>query len=387
MTAIIVFLLVLTVLVLIHELGHYVAARICGVKAEEFGFGFPPRAVGFTRVNGKWKRVSGRDRAKYPDTIWSMNYLPLGGFVRLKGEAGEDSEDPDSFLQKNGWQKFFILAAGVVMNWVLAAMIFTGGFLVGIPADLDNAPEGAITRNERIEVAYVLEGSSAAEAGIQPGDTILSIEGAAPESVEQAKALLQTEAAGTSVPISISRDEERRDISASSRYIEELEGPGFGIVLARVGTVRFSPLQAIAQGVTITADYTYRIITGFITLVRDLIVREPVDAEIAGPVGIAVITGKIAENGTWALLQFTALLSLNLAVINFLPIPALDGGRAVFVLIESLRRRRNNPRFEAAIHQIGFAALLILILLVTIHDIQRYGTSIWNGLLSVVGLR
>ncbi len=387
MTAFIVFFLVLTVLVLIHELGHYIAARISGVKAEEFGFGFPPRALGFTRVNGSWKKVSGRDRSKYPNTIWSLNYLPLGGFVRLKGESGENASDDDSFLKKNGWQKFFILSAGVLMNWLLAAVIFSGGLMAGIPADLDHAPAGAQISEEHIEIAYILEGSGADEAGLLAGDRLLSIQEQVPSDVAGAKELLSTDAEGETAAFSILREDEQIEVTASSKYIEELDGPGFGIVLARVGIVRFSPPRAIVQGVILTGDYTYRIVVGFGTLVRDLIIRKPIEAEIAGPVGIAVLTGEIAEDGFWALMQFTALLSINLAVINFLPIPALDGGRVVFVLVEGLRRRRNNPNFEAAIHQIGFVALLVLILLVTINDIQRYGSSIWNGLLSVVGLK
>jgi len=121
-------------------------------------------------------------------------------------------------------------------------------------------------------------------------------------------------------------------------------------------------------------------------LIADLFGDRKLAAEVSGPVGIAVLTGTIADQGFWALMQFAALLSLNLAVINFLPIPALDGGRALFVVVESLRRRRNNPRFEAAIHQIGFVALLILILLVTAQDIHRYGGAIWNGLKGMIGL-
>ncbi len=386
MMAIFIFLLVLSVLVLMHELGHYVAARIFGVKAEEFGFGFPPRAVGFTRVEGIWKRVKGRDRSKYPNTIWSINYLPLGGFVRLKGEMGENADDNDSFLKKNGWQKFFILSAGVFMNWVLAAIIFSGGLMIGIPADLDHTPKGAVISEEHIEIGYVLEGSGAGEADLQTGDHILSIQGQTPADVPSAKELLTTESEGDIVTFSIQREETVMEIGASSKYIEELEGPGYGIVLSRVGRVRFSPPTALLQGTLLTAQYTFAVVAGFYSLIHDLIIRKPIDAEISGPVGIAVLAGEKAKDGVWALMQFTAILSINLAVINFLPIPALDGGRALFVLVESLRRKRNNPTFEAIIHQFGFVALLALILLITINDILRYGSSIWNGLLSVVGL-
>jgi len=387
MTAALIFFFVLTLLVLIHEFGHYIAARICGVKAEEFGFGFPPRAIGFTRVGGIWKKVSRKDRASYPNTIWSLNYLPLGGFVRLKGEMGDHIEDKDSFLKKNGWQKFFILAAGVFMNWLLAVMIFSGGLMVGIPSDLDHVPAGAILSQEHIEITYVLEGSGAANAGVLPGDEIISIQDTAPQDITEAKRLLATKEEGSIRKLAIMRDGQPLTIEASSAYIKDLNGPGFGILLAKVGLARFSPPKALLQGVVLTNAYTYQVITGFWSLIHDLVIRKPVGAEVSGPIGIAMLTGKIAKSGTWALLQFTALLSINLAVINFLPIPALDGGRAVFVIIEGIRRRRNNPRFEATVHQIGFFALLLLIVFVTIHDIQQYGSGIWNGVLSVVGLK
>jgi regulator of sigma E protease len=272
------------------------------------------------------------------------------------------------------------------MNWILAAVIFSGGFMIGVPADIDSAPASAITSDERIEATLVLSGSAAEAAGIQSGDVILAIDGTEPETVPEAKALLKTSDEGDERTFLISREDETIEIQAESAYIADLDAPGYGVVLTRVGNIRFPVHEAIAQGVTVTATFTYRIVEGFVLLIRDLIIRKPVDAEISGPVGIAVITGKVADQGIWALLQFTAILSLNLAVINFLPIPALDGGRAVFVVVEGLRRKRNNPRFEAAIHQIGFMLLLLLIFIVTIHDIRRYGTSIWNGLLSVVGL-
>jgi regulator of sigma E protease len=387
MIQVLIFLLVLSVLVLVHEAGHYIAARIFGVKAEEFGYGFPPRAIGFVKTERGWKKVAGRDRSAYKNTVWSLNWLPLGGFVRLKGESGEGTGDADSFLTKKGWQKFIILAAGVCMNWVLAMFIFTIGFAVGVPAEIDALPPSAIVSNQHIEIVEVVSKSAAQNAGLQQGDQIVTINGQVPNHAEASRAMLadQTEK-GFELTLEIKRDGMMQTVHAKPEFLEALGKPGLGVAIANIGTVRFPLHLAVVQGVTVTAQYTWLIINGFFSLIGSLFGDRKLAGEVSGPIGIAVLTGHVASQGFWALMQFAALLSLNLAVINFLPIPALDGGRALFVVVESLRRKRNNPRFEAAIHQAGFVALIILILLVTAQDIGRYGGTIWNGLKGIIGL-
>ena len=173
MISLLLFLLVLSVLVLIHEAGHYFAARWAGVKAHEFGYGFPPRAIGFVKTESGWKRVKGSDRRDYKNTIWSINWLPLGGFVRLKGEQGENANDPDSFVQASAWRRFVILAAGVTMNWLLAAVIFIVGYTVGVPASLSELPAGAHVRDQRVQIVSVLPGGPADQAGLIPGDFVV----------------------------------------------------------------------------------------------------------------------------------------------------------------------------------------------------------------------
>lgn len=387
MINVLIFLLVLSVLVLVHEAGHYFAARFFGVKAEEFGYGFPPRAIGIVKTAQGWKQVSGRDRAFYKNTIWSLNWLPLGGFVRLKGESGDGEGEPDSFLTKPGWQKFIILAAGVAMNWLLAAVIFSFGFSVGVPAELDGLPNSAIVSNQHIEIVEVVGKSAAETSGLLTGDKILTINGQVPKDADASRAIMadQTEK-GFDLTLEIDRDGSVKTILANPAFLEALGKPGLGVALANIGTVRFPVHLAFVQGVTVTSQYTWLIINGFWSLLTDLFGQRKLAAEVSGPVGIAVLAGHVADQGFWALMQFSALLSLNLAVINFLPIPALDGGRAVFVVVESIRRRRNNPMLEAAVHQVGFVALLILILLVTAQDLNRYGGTILNGLKSIIGL-
>ena len=387
MIQVLIFLLVLSVLVLVHEAGHYIAARIFGVKAEEFGYGFPPRALGFVRTAEGWKRISGRDRSKHKNTIWSFNWLPLGGFVRLKGEAADGEGEPDSFLSKNGWQKFAILSAGVAMNWILAAAIFSVGFSVGVPAETQGLPRSAIVSDQRIEIVEVVGKSAASTAGLKLGDEIVTINGQTASTAEAARAILADQSGkGLELTIEIKRDGTLQTIQATPAFLSALGKLGLGVALSDIGTVRFPVHLAVVQGVVVTAQYTGLIVQGFVSLIADLFGDRKLAAQVSGPVGIAVLTGSVADQGFWALLQFTALLSLNLAVINFLPIPALDGGRAVFVVVESLRRRRTNPRLEAAVHQVGFVVLMILILLVTAQDVRRYGGTIWNGLKGIIGL-
>lgn len=386
MISILIFLAVLSVLVLVHELGHFVVARMLGVKADEFGLGFPPRAIGMVRVDGRWKKVSAKEETAYKNTILSLNWLPLGGFVRLKGEQGEAANDRDSFIAKPAWGRLLILAAGVIMNWLLAAAIFSGGFMVGIPAETSDLPPHAIVRDQKVQITETLAKAPAEKAGLVPGDFLLAVNGTAVATVEEAKAILKQQAAGTAVTLAIERGEEQRQVVAESAYVPALKGPGLGVALADTGIVRFPWYEAITQGVSVTYGYTKLILQAFGKLVSDLFLARGVSPDVSGPVGIAVMTGKIASNGWWAVLQFAALLSINLAIVNFLPIPALDGGRALFVIIETIRRKRNNLKFEATLHRLGFVFLLFLVAVVTLHDLSKYGGAILHGFKGIIGL-
>ena len=383
----IIFLLVLSVLVLIHELGHFIAARIFGVKADEFGYGFPPRLVGMVKEKGKWKKVGRNDEKPYANTIWSLNWLPLGGFVRIKGEEGDEAtlKDHDSFHSKPIWQRITILAAGVTMNWLLAFVLFAGIFTFGATAILEGVPADAKIENREVRITNILPDSPAAKAGIMAGDRVISIAGITPDTYEKARMVIADQN-DKPFEVGYERNGQAKTVTVNPVYLSELKKFGIGVGLADVGKVKFRLDRALWYAGQAVIMYTRDVIVSFGTLLRDIIFLHHVEQEIAGPIGIAVITGQIAKQGIVPLLQFAAILSINLAVVNFLPIPALDGGRVLFLVIEKVRRKAVAHRLEARIHQIAFISLIILILLVTIRDVGKYGGVIWGGIKGMVGI-
>lgn len=379
------FLLVLSVLVLIHEAGHYLAARLFGVKADEFGYGFPPRLIGFVKDGKKWKRVSGQDTKVYKNTIWSINWLPLGGFVKIKGETEQGLNDTDSIHAKPVWQRLAIIAAGVFMNWVLAVVIFTGIYAIGTRLILDQDVAGARVRDRATLITHVLDGSPAQKAGLKEGDELQRIAGHDIATSQEVKPIVQ-EIGNQDLELVIKRETEVLTVHATPVQLKEIGAWGIGVGMADVGTVSFPLPQAFIAGLKTSWNMMTAIFMAFIDIFRDLITKQSVSQDVSGPVGIAVMTGHVAQQGIVPLLQFAAMLSLNLAVINFLPIPALDGGRAVFLIVEAIRRKPVGRKLEITIHNVAFLILIVLILLITARDLSRYSGVIFGGLKGLVGM-
>jgi len=373
-----IFILVLSVLVFAHELGHFWTARKLGVKAEEFGFGFPPRAFGFYRdIKGKWRHFGGnRSLEDLPaeqapaDTVYSLNWLPIGGFVRIKGENGEGKQDHDSFAAKSLWRRALILSAGVMMNVILAAMLLSLGYMIGLPQSIDDVrPSAHITKAEVI-VMETLADSPAQKAGLQAGDVIVSVNGETVNSSEGLQALVGVNN-GQATNFVVKSQAEEKNLQITPEIISSTGKPGIGVSIYASGTVRYPFFIAIWEGIRATGLMFWVIIMAFAVLIRDLFLGAGVGGQVAGPVGIATLTGQVAHLGFAYLLQFMALLSLNLALINILPFPALDGGRLLFLLIEKFKGKPVRQSVEALIHTIGFWLLILLIIVVTYKDIVR----------------
>ncbi len=364
------FVVVLSVLVFVHEFGHYYSARKLGVKVEEFGFGFSPRAIGvYKSKEGKWKIVKGNaEVSDAVDTIYSLNWLPLGGFCKIKGEDGSDN-DPDSFSSKPVWRRLVIISAGVAMNIVLAAAIFSVGYMVGLPQGLDSSDSKAIISEKRIVVVEVVDGSPAKKAGLLPGDEIVSVDSNFFTDEEDLREYTGRQA-GKEVTYRIKRESgQTADYPVSMR---DNNGRGeAGIMIMNAGLVRYPWYIAIWKGIVVSFATIWLIITSFWGVIGNLIMGHGMTTEVVGPVGIASMTGQYARLGFVYLMQFTALLSLNLAVINFLPFPALDGGRIIFLIIEKFKGSPVRKDWEAAIHSAGFFFLIALIVLVTVRDLTK----------------
>lgn len=350
MTALL-FLVLLSVLVIAHEFGHYIAARISGVTVEEFGLGFPPRLAA-------WKGKKGM--------LWTLNLIPLGGFVKLKGETGDHRDEADSFARQSLLKRFFVLVAGVGMNLIAAAVIFTVGFMIGMPTITEGGVPGATIDHQVIRVLEVMPDSPAATAGFAIGDAVSTIDGVAFANSEDARAALAEDVVHSIV---VTRDGGETTIAVDPDYIEDLGRVGVGVGLVETGNVRFPWYKAPIMGVTAAATATWQVVSAFAALIASPFTDTNVQAEVAGPIGIAVLTGEVARLGFGHLLQFAAMLSINLAVINILPIPALDGGRIAFLALEVIRRKPTTPQIEQIIHTAGFAILLLLVLAVTLKDI------------------
>lgn len=371
MGTLLLFIIVLSLLVFVHEIGHFVMAKRMGMKVEEFGFGFPPRLWGVRR--GK--------------TMYSINWIPLGGFVKIKGESGEQAQDSDSFASKPAWKRFGVLIAGVAMNLVLAAVLFSIGYMAGLPSIIDDTlPLSARIESQEITVMQVVEGSPAQEAGVVAGDVIESLDGQVVTNDVEARDYVTSHAVdGVDILVQKS-DSSYVTYTLTSEYLKSVGTTGVGIAFVSTGLVSYPFFQAVGQGIYTTYQFTIEILKAFGSLIVDLVIRQEVAVDLSGPVGIAVMTGQVAAMGIIYLLQFTAVLSINLAIINALPFPALDGGRILFLAIEKLRGRAVNQKLEVAVHNLGFMLLMVLVVLVTYKDFVTFGDQILGALKSMVSI-
>lgn len=360
MLTVIIFILILTVLVVIHEAGHFFVAKILKIKVEEFGFGIPPRAIG----------------KKFGETIYSLNWLPIGGFVKLYGEdeagAGklklkiekQKGSDSRAFYARPGWQKALVVVAGVLMNFILSV------FLVSILF----AAVGETIPTNNVQIAEVLKNSPAEKVGLKAGDIVEYLNGIKITDTNQL--ISQTrENEGKQISLRVFSQGKEKIITVTPRKdFPKGEGPLGVAITVQMQTKKYAWYQAPVVGVGVTWERSVAMVKGFGSIIGQLFSTGKAPEGVAGPVGIAQLTGVFCQNIA-ACLDFTSILSLNLAIINLLPIPALDGGRLFFILVSMVTRKRVHPTFEAYAHTLGMAILLALIALITFHDIIRIITG------------
>jgi len=351
--SIIAFIIVLSILILVHEFGHFIAAKRAGVWVEEFGLGLPPRVIG--------KKIGG--------TIYSLNYLPFGGFVKLHGENGEGGlkKPTKAFVNKSKGVKLVILLGGVIMNFLLAVVAF------GIVYSVSGIPR----EGKDLKIVDISSGSPAQSAGLLVGDVIKKVGGKDITNSKEFISLME-EKRGQKTTLEIERDnlgnKELKQLSITPRENPpENEGP-IGVAISNF-QIYFPPIwqrpfYGFYYGFKDALFWGKQVGGGLISLVTGAF-KGQVPEDLTGPVGIYALTAEISRAGILALVHFVGVLSVNLAILNILPFPALDGGRLLFVVIEIVIRKKVTPKLEAAIHTVGMAILMVLIFALTIRDVQR----------------
>jgi len=356
---IIVFVLILILLILVHELGHFVMAKRAGIKVEEFGFGLPPRMFGI----------------KKGETIYSLNWLPLGGFVRICGENGPEEvqteDESRAFYRQPIGKRAKVLVAGVAMNVILAITLLGVGHWIGLPTIIEDTD---VSSAAKVQITSVAFNSPAAEAGLNIGDTIKELkfgeESIVPNKMIEIQNFTDSHL-GEEITVVIERGKTNLDKNIIPRTESpENEGP-MGIGLARTAIVSYPFYQAAIKGITSAVNLLWFTFATLGSILWQLITAGKVAGEISGPVGIYNLAGQAIQLGFIYILQLTALLSINLAIINILPFPALDGGRLLFLAIEKIKGSPVNQKIEGWIHTVGFALLILLLIAITWRDVVR----------------
>jgi len=339
---IVAFLVVLAVLIIAHELGHFTTAKAFGVKVEEFGVGFPPRLLSIKRG----------------ETRYSLNAIPLGGFTKMAGEV--DPSETRSLASKSIGVRILVLSAGSLMNALLPLLLFSIAFMV---------PHDVVVGQVLVE--EVAPNSPATMAGVQPGDTIISINGKTLNSTIDLSREIQLNL-GKEVTMVIHHGDSVTEEAKLIPRWKPPEGQGaIGILVSTANPVIVSQREPFWRAIPLGVKECIETFVLFKNAIISLFIGT-VAFQVGGPVAIAQITGEMAKAGISPLLEFAAFLSINLAIINIFPLPALDGGRIVFVLLEWVRRgKRISPRTEGLIHGIGFMLLIAAILAITYQDIIR----------------
>jgi regulator of sigma E protease len=344
----IVFMVMISLLMFVHELGHFITARRAGIVVQEFGFGLPPRLYGY----------------EYKGVIYSLNWIPFGAFVKMLGE--EDSTATGSFASKSKLTRFVVLAAGSGMNFLAAGVVFAVAFMLGVPTPAPDLPG--------VQVAGVAESSPASEAGLTRGDVVVGINGQPLGSIQEFQAITQ-ENRGRPITLQVKRGEQDLAVTLTPRVDPPPNQGSIGVqIQPPTRRVVYDPLSALGRGFLRATD-------AFISTpyVIYLVAKGQMPAEVLRPIGLpgmAQITSQAVERARhtgdiFEVLSIAGVISAGLAFANLLPIPALDGGRILFVVVEAIRGTRISPEKEGLVHFVGIILLISLMVLIAINDIRN----------------
>jgi regulator of sigma E protease len=335
---------ILSIMMVLHELGHFVTARRAGIVVQEFGFGLPPRIFGIERGG----------------VIYSLNWIPFGAFVKMLGE--EDPTEAGSFASKSKTTRAIVLAAGSAMNFLLAVVVFTVAYMAGWPSPVEN----------EVQIVTVVPGSPAEQAGLLPGDRVVSMAGQTISRVEDFRVITQDHL-GQSMPLIAVRDGLEIELSVTPRAEPP---PGQGALGVAISSPTRPQQHALVESIIFGVNHSVQVI--LLTLSAPIqVLRGTLSPDLVRPIGLpgmAQVAGDAAQaavtTGAWfPILVVTGTFSAGLAIANMLPIPALDGGRLLFVAIEAIRGRKVSAERENMFHFVGFVVLITLMLLISLNDI------------------
>lgn len=359
--SILIFIVILLVLVVSHEFGHFIIAKKSGIRVDEFSFGFPPKLFG--------KKVG--------ETTYNFNALPFGGYVKILGENGEvegvnEEDKKRMFTSKPRYIQAAVLFAGITMNLLLAWFLLTVGFMSGLPSSVSSAPKGVEIKNQYLTITSISKDSPAEVAGLKTGDKILimktDVDSVVSPSAEAVQYFIK-KYGSESIKVELLRGPDEVEVEVTPKNLNGTHT--IGIAMDTIGTLKLPIHKAVWEGLKLTFDLTIGTVVGFYHLIAGALSGHGDMSSVTGPIGIVGIVGDAAKFGFIYLLSFTALISINLAVINLLPFPALDGGRLLFLLIEKIKGSRIKPEIGNVVNMVGFGILMILMVFITYHDIVK----------------
>lgn len=357
---ILIFIIILAVLVFVHELGHFIVAKASGIRVDEFAIGFPPRLFSFERGG----------------TRYAINLIPFGGYVKIFGEDYDDSSadpathaDNNSFAHKPKGTQITVLLAGIAFNIIFAWVLLSLGFMIGMPVPKDYAPQAV--QNAVTTITIVQKNSPAEEVGLRAGDEVVSLQTGNDRLVSPSTSEMQAfTASHANQPIEFTykRSGEQSMITVIPT-IRSGDTATIGVSMDALGILQLPLHKAVWEGARLTSYFTWSTAVGLTYFIGSAFSGGASVSDVTGPVGIAGLVNDATQLGFVYLLSFTAFISINLAIINLIPFPALDGGRVFFVIIEKIRGKALNPKAVQIVNATGLALLLLLMVIVTFNDI------------------